>query len=65
MPSSARYHVVARGESLWSIASALLGPRATAATIAVEVDRLWALNRARIGTGDPDLLMAGVRLRVR
>ncbi|MEA2333444.1 MAG: hypothetical protein QOH58_3582 [Thermoleophilaceae bacterium] len=60
-----RVHVVRRGESLWSIAAALLEPRASAATIAGEVDRLWQLNAERIGTGDPDLVMVGVRLRLR
>jgi hypothetical protein len=57
-----RHHVVQRGESLWSIAKDLLGNDASTARIAREVERLWQLNKARIGTGNPDLLIAGTRL---
>jgi hypothetical protein len=57
-----RTHVVAVGESLWSIAADHLGANASSAQIGREVERLWAANRARIGTGDRDLLMAGTRL---
>ena len=53
------------GDSLWSIATRLLAPNAASATIAHEVQRLWALNEERIGTGDPDLLVAGTILRLR
>ncbi len=60
-----RFHVVRPGESLWSIASALLDADASPAAVAVAVRRLWRLNEARIGTGDPDLLRIGVRLRLR
>jgi hypothetical protein len=59
-----RYHVVRAGESLWSIASDLLGEQATVARIAREVNHLWTLNADRIATGDPDLLMIGTRLRL-
>jgi nucleoid-associated protein YgaU len=59
-----RSHVVHAGESLWSIASDLLGGEASAARIAREVNRLWELNKVRIGTGDPDLLMVGTKLRL-
>jgi nucleoid-associated protein YgaU len=65
LPDTARWHVVEPGESLWSIARRLLGPDASPARIAREVDRLWELNRDRIGTGDPDVLMVGARLRLR
>jgi hypothetical protein len=65
LPETARWHVVEPGESLWSIARRLLGPDASLARIAREVDRLWELNRDRIGTGDPDMLMVGARLRLR
>jgi hypothetical protein len=61
----ARTHIVRAGESLWSIASDLLGPGAAAAAIGREVQRLWELNKERIGTGDPDLLPVGTRLLVR
>jgi len=65
LPSDARFHVVEPGESLWSIATDLLGPRATGARIAREVTRLWELNEDRIGTGNPDVLPIGVKLRLR
>jgi nucleoid-associated protein YgaU len=60
-----RVHVVQRGESLWSIAADVLGERAGVGRIAREVNRLWALNEDRIASGDPDLLYAGTRLRLR
>lgn len=58
------FHVVKSGESLWSIARMLLGPSASPAQIAGEVDRLWRLNEDRIGTGNRDLLMVGTKLRL-
>jgi hypothetical protein len=57
-----RTHVVAPGESLWSIAADLLGSDASSERIGREVERLWQTNRARIGTGDRDVLLAGTRL---
>jgi hypothetical protein len=63
--SGARFHVVQRGESLWSIATDRLGERAGVAQIALEVDRLWQLNEDRIASGSPDLLYTGTRLRLR
>jgi hypothetical protein len=59
-----RIHVVQPGESLWSIATALLPPGAANIEIAAEVHRLWWLNAARIGTGDPDLILVGTRLKL-
>ena len=59
-----RIHRVHAGESLWSIASDMLGASASPARIAVEVHRLWQLNRERIATGKPDLLMVGTTLRL-
>jgi nucleoid-associated protein YgaU len=58
-------HVVVAGESLWSIANDVLGGRATVAQVARKVNRLWELNRARIGTGDRDLLPVGTRLELK
>ena len=60
-----RTHTVLEGESLWAIASDVLGSDATPARVAREVHRLWQLNRDRIGTGDPDLLLIGTKLRLR
>jgi nucleoid-associated protein YgaU len=65
LPEKARSHVVEAGDSLWSIARRLLGRDASPGRIAREVNRLWELNEDRIGTGDPDLLMVGTRLRLR
>jgi hypothetical protein len=53
--------VVRPGDSLWSIASERLGPEATPQQIEREVERLWALNRDRIGA-DPSLIFPGQRL---
>jgi Tfp pilus assembly protein FimV len=60
-----RTHTVLPGESLWTIAANLLGSDASTAKVAREVHRLWQLNRDRIATGDPDLLMVGTRLDLR
>ena len=62
---NARTHVVQPGDSLWSIARRLLGRDASAAQIAREVNRLWELNKDRIGTGNPDLLRVGTKLSLR
>jgi LysM domain len=60
-----RYHIVRPGESLWSIARDVIGPDASPAQIAREVNVLWQRNSARIATGDPDLLKVGTRLTLR
>jgi hypothetical protein len=64
VPNSASTYRVRSGDSLWTIASDLLGPAASAAQIATEVSRLWDLNRERIGTSDPSVLPVGVLLRL-
>ncbi|MGF1661844.1 MAG: LysM peptidoglycan-binding domain-containing protein, partial [Kineosporiaceae bacterium] len=51
-------HVVVRGDTLWEIAAARLGPAATAAEIAAEWPRWWRANHAVVGD-DPDLLRPG------
>ena len=53
------------GESLWSIASDALGREAAVGRIAREVHALWTLNRDRIATGDPDLILTGTVVRLR
>jgi nucleoid-associated protein YgaU len=63
--AGARFHTVRPGESLWSIAEALLGSDVSATRIAAEVARLWELNRDRIPSGDPDLIAVGQELRLR
>ncbi len=59
-----RTHVVRPGESLWSIARATLGGNPSDAQIARQVHRLWELNKDQIRTGNPDLLMAGTKLKL-
>ena len=65
IPAGARFHIVRPGESLWSIATALLGADASSAQVARKVERLWALNEQRIGTDNPDLLPIGTELKLR
>jgi hypothetical protein len=64
-PISGPSYTVRAGDSLWSIARRLLGPDASAGRIAREVNRLWQLNEARIGTGNPSLIHVGTVLRLR
>ncbi len=56
--------VVARGESLWSIAAELAGNSASARRIASVTGDLWTLNAAAIGTGSPNTVFVGTRLRL-
>lgn len=51
-------HVVVRGDSLWSIAAAHLGPGAGDDEVAAEWPRWYAVNRDLIGP-DPDLILPG------
>jgi hypothetical protein len=53
--------VVRAGDSLWTLAARRLGPGASDAEIAAAWPRLYAANRAAIGT-DPDLIHPGQRL---
>jgi LysM repeat protein len=50
--------VVSPGDSLWSISEEHLAPNATPRKIASEVERIYALNRDRIGP-DPNLIFSG------
>ncbi|MFB9376596.1 LysM peptidoglycan-binding domain-containing protein [Kineococcus gynurae] len=56
-------HVVLRGDTLWGIAEARLGPDADPGTVQREVERLHHVNRAVIGA-DPDLILPGQVLRL-
>lgn len=58
-------YVVEQGDTLWGIARAQLGGDPTNARIAAEVQHLWDLNGVAIGTGTPDLIMVGQRLKLR
>jgi hypothetical protein len=57
--------VVEPGQSLWSIARSLVGRKARTANVFFEVQRLWQLNAARIGSGNPDLIFAGLEIRLK
>jgi len=57
-------YVVQAGDCLWHIAARLLPAGASTEDIAGEVAKLWRLNAARIGTGDPNLIYAGIELRL-
>ena len=50
-------------ESLWTMAQARLAPDPAPQRIALEAERIYALNRDRIGP-DPDLILAGQELLV-
>jgi len=56
--------VVNPGDSLWAIASRHLDPGADNEQIAQYVVAIWDLNSARIGTGDPNLIFAGQRIKL-
>jgi nucleoid-associated protein YgaU len=60
--SGASTRVVKPGESLWAIARGFAGERAGTARIVSVVARLWQLNAARIGSGDPNLIYPGQTL---
>lgn len=59
---SPRHHVVRRGDSLWAIAAAELGPGAPDAAVAARWPQWYAANNAVIGP-DPELLLPGQVLR--
>ena len=48
-----------------SIAQGLVGRPASIGEIAFEVQHLWHLNSDRIGTGNPDLIYPGLKLRLK
>jgi nucleoid-associated protein YgaU len=62
--AGAGHYTVQQGDTLWAVARHLLGDGASVARVAALVDRIWALNAARIGTGSPDLIRPGEVLRL-
>jgi hypothetical protein len=60
-PAAAGRHVVAAGESLWTITAQALGDRATPAAIMDSWPAVYAANRSVIGA-DPDRLLPGQEL---
>ena len=61
LPAAGEPHVVRRGDTLWDIAAARLGPGATPAQIAAAWPRWYAVNRHVIGP-DPAVIVPGQRL---
>jgi len=61
--SSPQVHVVRRGESLWRIASDVLGGDASDADVASAWPLIYAANRPLIG-GDPGLILPGQSLAI-
>lgn len=57
-------HVVDQGESLWVIAREALRADASNIETARYVSRIWDANAAAIGTGNPDLILPGQKLRM-
>jgi hypothetical protein len=57
-------YVVAKGDSLSSIATRILGPKAGKDIITKKVADLWKVNADSVGTGDPDVLPLRTRLRL-
>jgi hypothetical protein len=56
--------VVEPGDSLWAIARRLAGPGASNEAVYRAVVEIWDLNARGIGTGDPNLIFPGTRLRM-
>ena len=56
--------VIRPGDSLWAIAQRIVGPSASNAAVEKELVSIWNQNAGRIGTGDPNLIFPGTRLRL-
>jgi hypothetical protein len=61
---SGGFVTVRPGDSLWAIARRLVGPSASNAAVEGKLATIWDLNAGRIGTGDPNLIFPGTRLRL-
>ncbi len=60
---TASHSVMVRpGDSLWAIASRLVGPSASGEEIQHKLVAVWNMNAKRIGSGDPNLIFPGQRL---
>lgn len=64
LPSSSGAVIVHPGDSLWAIARRAVGPGASDAAVQRKLVAIWDLNARRIGTGDPNLIFPGTRLRL-
>ncbi len=56
--------VVKPGDSLWKIAAGRIPPGSSNEEIWREVVAIWDENAGRIGTGDPNVIFPGTRLRM-
>jgi len=57
-------HVVKSGECLWTIAAHHLGAGASNAAIAAEVQHVWNMNHTKVASGDPNVILPGLRLQL-
>ena len=64
-PPAAKIYTVQPGDALWPIAARHLAPSSSVAQVAEKVDVLQSLNAGRIASGDPNVLEAGEKLRLR
>jgi nucleoid-associated protein YgaU len=62
--SARKTYVIQPGDSLWAIAQRSVGAGASNASIWNRVIQIWNKNEKRIGTGDPDLIYPGTKLRL-
>jgi Domain of unknown function (DUF4397) len=61
---SAGVHVVKSGECLWTIVAHHLGGHPSNAAIAAEVQHVWHMNSSKVASGDPNVILPGLRLQL-